>query len=102
MKFIKETNEIYVLDENGNKIVRATFPFIEENVINVDHTFVTKELRGQGIASNLMNEVYNYAKEKGYTAVASCPYAVVWFKRNKDKQDIINTNIEVDEACKIL
>lgn len=102
MKFIKETNEIYVLNEDGNKIVRATFPFIEDNVINVDHTFVTKDLRGQGIASKLMNEVYNLAKEKGYTVVNSCPYAIAWFKRNKDKQDVLNKDINVDEACKVL
>lgn len=102
MKFIREKNEIYVLNEDGKKIVRATFPFIKDNVINVDHTFVTKDLRGQGIASKLMNEVYDYAKEEGFTAVASCPYAVAWFKRNKDKQDIVNTDVEVDESCKII
>lgn len=102
MEFIKKQNEIYVLNESGNKIVRATFPFIEDNVVNVDHTFVTKELRGQGIASKLMNEVYNYAKKQDYTVVASCPYAVAWFKRNKDKQDVIDRNIEVPEACQIL
>lgn len=102
MKFIKETNEIYVLNDENKKIVRATFPFIEENVINVDHTFVDPSLRGQGIASILMHEVYNYAKIKGYTVVASCPYAVAWFKKNKDKQDIVNTKIEVPESCKIL
>ena len=102
MNFIKEKNEIYVLDDNGSKIVRATFPFIADNVVNVDHTFVATTLRGQGIASVLMNEVYNYAKEKGFTVVASCPYAVAWFKKNKDKQDIINTDIEVPESCKII
>lgn len=102
MKFIREENEIYVLNDTGGKIVRATFPFIEKNVVNIDHTFVATELRGQGIASKLMNEVYNYVKEKGYTAVASCPYAVAWFKKNKDKQDIVNKDIEVPESCKIL
>lgn len=102
MKFITEKNEIYVLNNENRKIVRATFPFIKDNVINVDHTFVDPSLRGQGIASTLMKEVYNYAKEQGYTAVASCPYAVAWFKKNRDKQDIINTDIEVPESCKII
>lgn len=103
MQFIKESNEIYVLNESGNKIIRATFPFLENEtkVVNVNHTYVTNDLRGQGIASKLMDEVYNYAKEQGYTLVASCPYAVAWFKKNKDKQDIINREIEVSEACVI-
>ena len=102
MKFIIKENEIYVNDENGKIIVRATFPFVAEKVINVEHTFVDPSLRGQGIASLLMNEVYKNAKEKGYTVVNSCPYAVVWFKKNVDKQDVLNKNIEVNEACKIL
>lgn len=101
MEFIRETNKIYVLNEEGKEIVRATFPFIAENVINVDHTFVDLALRGQGVASKLMHEVYNLAKDEGYTVVNSCPYAVAWFKRNKDKQDVINTEIEVDPSCKI-
>lgn len=101
MKFIHEKNKIFVLNEEGKEIVLATFPFVEENVINVDHTFVDPSMRGQGIASLLMNEVYNHAKDKGYTVVNSCPYAVVWFKRNKDKQDVLNVDIDVEEVCKI-
>lgn len=101
MKFIHETNKIYVNDEQGKMIVEATFPFVAENVINVDHTFVSPDLRGQGVASTLMNEVYNHAKEHNYTVVNSCPYAVAWFKKNTDKHDVLNKDIEVNEACKI-
>lgn len=100
MNFIHEKNKIYVL-EDGKEIVVATFPFVEENVINVDHTFVDPKLRGQGVASVLMNEVYNHAKEHNYTVVNSCPYAVAWFKKNKDKQDVLNPDIEVGQVCKI-
>ncbi len=101
MKFIHEKNQIFVEDEDGEVIVLATFPFIEENVINVDHTFVNPAFRGKGVASQLMHEVYNHAKEHNYTIVNTCPYAVAWFKRNKDKADVLNTEINLDPACKI-
>lgn len=101
MKFIHEKNRIYVKNEEGKMIVEATFPFVDENVINVDHTFVDPSLRGQGVASTLMTEVYNHAKEHNYTVVNSCPYAVAWFKRNPDKSDVLNQDIHVNEACKI-
>lgn len=101
MKFIHEKNQIFVEDENGDVIVLATFPFIKENVINVNHTFVTPSLRGKGVASQLMQEVYNHAKENNYTVVNTCPYAVAWFKRHKDKVDVLNTEIKLDPACKI-
>lgn len=101
MKFITEKNEIYVLNNENRKIVRATFPFIKDNVINVDHTFVDPSLRGQGVAGQLMNEVYNHAKEHNYTVVNTCPYAVAWFTKNTDKADVLNTEIEVSPACKL-
>lgn len=101
MKFIYEENRIYVKNDEGKLIVLATFPFVAEKVINVDHTFVDPSLRGQGIASILMGEVYNFAKQKGYTIVNSCPYAIAWFKKNLDKNDILNNEIKVAEVCKI-
>lgn len=101
MKFIHEQNKIYVKDENDKVIVLATFPFVEENVINVDHTFVDPSLRGQGIASKLMNEVYNHAKEKCYKVINTCPYAVAWFNKNADKCDVLSPKSSKNVACKI-
>lgn len=101
MKFIKEKNRVYVNDENGDMIVNGTFPFLEDGVVNVDHTFVDPSLRGQGIASKLMKEIYNIAKEEGYKVVATCPYAVVWFERNKDKQDVLVDIAQNVPECRI-
>jgi len=101
MKFIHEENKIFVNNDKGEVIVLATFPFVSEKVINIDHTFVDPSLRGQGVASLLMHEVYNHAKEKGYTVVNSCPYAIAWFKKHPDKSDVLNLDIEVKEACKL-
>ncbi|VEU80261.1 GNAT family N-acetyltransferase [Haploplasma axanthum] len=101
MKFINEGNRIYNKDENGKLLAEVTFPFIEEKVINIDHTFVDPSLRGAGIAGELMIEVYNYAKEKGYTVVNTCPYAVAWYKKHTDKHDVLNKEIELPEACRI-
>ena len=89
MEFIHEQNSIFVEDEDGDIIVLATFPFKKENVIDVKSTFVTPALRGHGVASKLMHEVYNHAKDHNYKVVNTCPYAVVWFKKNKDKHDVL-------------
>lgn len=90
MNYIYETHRIYVMDEQGKTIVNATFPLINDGVVVVDHTYVDLSLRGQGIASNLMHEVYNHAKKLGFRVVATCPYAVVWFKKHQECQDIID------------
>jgi predicted GNAT family acetyltransferase len=46
-------------------------------------------LRGQGIASDLMLEAYNYIKNKGLLIIAKCPYAISWFKKHPEYQDIV-------------
>ncbi len=103
MNFIYEDHKIYVKNEEGKVIINATFPYIEEGVVVVDHTFVDPILRGQGIASLLMHEVYKHAKNKGYKVVATCPYAVVWFKKHKDLNDIIDEEVQARLApeCQI-
>ncbi|MBU1094619.1 MAG: N-acetyltransferase [Firmicutes bacterium] len=103
MNYIHEDHKIYVNDETGKLIVNATFPFISEGVVVVDHTYVDPSLRGQGIASQLMHEVYNHAKHLGYKVVATCPYAVVWFKKHKDLNDIIDEELQAHLApeCQI-
>ena len=103
MNYIYEDHKIYVKNEEGTVIVNATFPFIEEGVVVVDHTFVDPSLRGQGVASLLMHEVYKHAKAKGYKIVATCPYAVVWFKKHKELNDIIDEEVQAKLApeCQI-
>lgn len=103
MNFIYEDHKIYVKNEVGTVIVNATFPFIEEGVVVVDHTFVDPTLRGQGIASLLMHEVYKHAKTKGYKVVATCPYAVSWFKKHIECNDIIDEVVQAKLApeCQI-
>lgn len=102
MQFIHKDHQIYVLNEQGQIIVDATFPFIKPGIVVVDHTYVDPSLRGQGVASQLMHEVYNFAKSKHYKVVATCPYAVVWFKKHKECQDIIDDETQVTLAPECL
>lgn len=95
MNYIYEKHRIFVNNEEGKLIVDATFPLIKDGVVNVNHTYVDPSLRGQGIASQLMNEVYHYSKKLGYKVVATCPYAVTWFKKHKEFTDIIDEETQV-------
>lgn len=89
MEIIKEKNKVYILNDKSKEIAFVTFPQIEEGVVEIQKTFVDDSLRGLGIASKLMEEVYNVIKENGYKAVLKCSYAVNWFSKNQDKNDII-------------
>jgi len=103
MNFIYEDHRVYVLDASGKLIVNATFPLVSPNVVNVNHTFVDPQLRGQGVASTLMHEVVKHAKTLNYKMVATCPYAVVWFKKHKEYNDMIDEQAQAELApeCQI-
>jgi len=103
MNYIYENHRIYVLDEAGKLMVDATFPFVKNQVVVVNHTYVDPSLRGQGVASKLMHEVYQHIKSLGFKAVATCPYAVVWFKKHQECTDIIDEEVQATLApeCQI-
>lgn len=102
MNYIYENNRIYCLNDEDKLIVNATFPLIKEGVVVVDHTYVDPSLRGQGIASLLMHEVYKHVKKLGYKMVATCPYAVVWFKKHQECMDIVDQEMQATLAPECL
>jgi predicted GNAT family acetyltransferase len=42
----------------------AQISFIETEIININHTYVSESLRGQGIALKLLEKVVEYAKRR--------------------------------------
>jgi predicted GNAT family acetyltransferase len=89
MNYIYEENRIYAKNEDNLLLAEVTFPARDETRVNVDHVYVDQSLRGQGIASKLMFLAYEYIKSKNLLIVAKCPYAISWFKKNEDFQDIV-------------
>lgn len=84
MDFTYNTNQIALLDENGQLLAEVTFPDIDDDTVNIDHTFVAPSLRGQNIADKLMSAAAEklYAEDK--KAVLTCTYAVKWFGKHPE------------------
>ena len=47
----------------------------------ITHVVTPESLRGQGLASVLMQGIYDHAKSAGLELVPVCSYAQVWLKR---------------------
>lgn len=84
MNFIKEQNRIYLPDETGKVIAEITYEEIEKGIFNINHTYVDESLRGQGIASKLVEEAVKAIKEKGGKVQATCSYANKWLEKHKE------------------
>ena len=82
-------NNILYIKENDQMLAYVTFPFIAEKVVNINHTFTAPQMRGKGLAKILLDDLYNYLKEKQYKAVPTCSYAVSYFERYPEKKDVL-------------
>jgi hypothetical protein len=84
MDFLRGENRVYV--KNDEKLVaEATYVLQGEEKWAIDHTFVSPELRGQGIAEQLVDEIVSDAKKEGKKIVAVCPYVVRLFQQKEEK-----------------
>ncbi len=82
MNFIEEDFRIYSKDEDGNIIAEITFEEIEKGTFNINHTFVDKSLRGQGVAGKLVEKAVDKIKNKNGKVTATCSYAKKWLEKN--------------------
>lgn len=76
--FRTEQDRIYMEDDRGAVLAEITFPETAPGVFTIDHTFVDGSLRGQGIASKLVQAAVDEIRRRGGTVQATCSYAVRW------------------------
>lgn len=58
------------------------------DVMVMDSTFVSSELRGQGVAKKLLDRAAQYAREHDYKMEPICSYVVTAFDRYKEYEDL--------------
>lgn len=83
-----ENDRIYMENEQGETIAEVTFPKVSQNKVNVNHTYVDRSLRGQGIADKLLKALAEDLKKNNKKAVATCSYAVDWFEKHPEYEDV--------------
>lgn len=59
------------------------------DVMTIRRVFVPPSHEGQGLAARLMTHVAQDLRAQGLKTVPVCSYADVWFRRNKDQQDLL-------------
>ena len=90
MKFIYKKNSIQCRDENTDLILgEVDFETALEGLIEVTHTYVSPSCRGQGIGDQLMHALADELRERRLKAYLSCSYAVKWFYKHPEYQDLV-------------
>ena len=71
--------------EEGNEIVAKLDISIAGNNLTVFHTEVNEKLKGQGVASQLLSAMVDYARMHNKKVIALCSYVLAQFQRHEDQ-----------------
>ncbi|NMO97012.1 GNAT family N-acetyltransferase [Paenibacillus lemnae] len=89
MNEIQSSSGRYYVEEQGNVQAEVNFSSQGDGVISIDHTFVSPELRGQGVAEQLIRKVIEYARQEQLKIIPACAYASHHFEKFPDDRDLL-------------
>lgn len=89
-EILKGNNKYYIGEDENNPIAQITYKDKDANTIIADHTYVSDELRGQGIAGKLFDKLIEFAREENKKIVPECSYVKVKMERSAEYEDLIS------------
>jgi len=72
---------------NGQKLGEITWEQVD-GVMHMNHTYVSDQLRGQGVAKQLLDAAAEYARENSLKMNPICSYVVSVFEKSDEYDDI--------------
>ena len=72
----------------GGTIAYITYRELDPHLLELDHTYVPREQRGGGIASQLTARALEYARERGCRVVPSCPFVAAYLERHPEYREL--------------
>ncbi|WP_047986054.1 GNAT family N-acetyltransferase [Ornithinibacillus californiensis] len=75
-------NKFFVGEDESNPSAEITYQKDPSGNLVVEHTFVSDELRGQGIAGQLVEKVINHARQEGIKLIPECTYAKKYIEKH--------------------
>jgi predicted GNAT family acetyltransferase len=79
----------FTIERDGQRIAEMTFLHDGPKRARFDHTFVTPELRGGGVARLLLDAAVEWARRTGIRIVPECSYVRAAFARDPKIRDVL-------------
>lgn len=86
---MKDNQERHRFEQEENGLVVFADYRTHDGRYVLNHVEADPKLRGTGAAARLMEAIAAHAREKGLKLVPRCPYAVAWFARHPEAQDLV-------------
>lgn len=80
VKHDQDAKKYYTIVDGRESVCEYTA--VDEKILNFWHTYVPPELRGRGIADELVRQALEDLLEKGYKVIPSCWFVRVYMDRH--------------------
>lgn len=82
-------NKFYIGESEDRPLAEITYQPQGENTIIADHTYVSKELRGQNIGKGLVEVLTNWARKEQKKIYPLCSFVKAEMTRNPEYADLV-------------
>ncbi|KMY53959.1 hypothetical protein AC623_08260 [Bacillus sp. FJAT-27231] len=85
---VKHENGRFFVEKDGEVVAELTYVPAGDKQIEVNHTYVSDSLRGQGVGGKLIEEAVHLAREQNMKIIPTCSYAKAKLEESQYK-DIV-------------
>ncbi|MCM3739491.1 N-acetyltransferase [Oceanobacillus luteolus] len=85
----KAANKFYVGEDVKSPLAEMTYLESSKTMLVIDHTYVSDELRGQGVAGKLLEQVVLYARENKKKIKPLCVFAKKRMEETTQYHDVL-------------
>ena len=83
----RESRFVVRMDDEDAEL---TYQQVGARLIEVQHTYVPKSERGHGVAEALAEAAFQFARERGYRVVPSCPFVRRWLATHPEEAKLVD------------
>ncbi len=84
----KGSKSFYVGDSESAPLAEMIFS-ADKDIITIEHTFVSDELRGQGAGRQLLQTLAAWVREDNKKIIAVCPFAKKELTKSQEYDDVL-------------
>lgn len=85
----KGDNKFYIGESEENSLAKITYLYSDDDIITVDHTYVSEELGGTGAGKLLLKELIDWARKEKIKIIPVCPFVKAQIEKTKEYQDML-------------
>jgi len=81
--------DAFYIGDDDNRLAEITFAPIGKDKFIVEQTFVSEEIRGQGVGTLLVDCLAEHARESHKRVIPKCPFVKAILEKHMEYDDVL-------------